>query len=65
MSERSRTYRKQKVCVVCGKPIPYYKRSYCSDECTKEARRRQMKNDRKNAREMGVKYEEYIKGIET
>ena len=61
MKWEGRTYRKQKVCVVCGQELPYYKRSYCSEECKKEARRRQAKNDRMQARCLGIKYEEYVK----
>ena len=60
MSERSRTYRKPKVCVVCGKPLPSHKRFFCSDECHKEADSRAAKNGRKEAQELGMTYDNYI-----
>ena len=39
--------RKQKYCVVCGNPLLRKQRSYCSENCLKEAHRRQKCNERK------------------
>ena len=49
-----RTYRKQKVCKVCGKPIPSTKRYFCSVECKKKARVLIEVDRRKFNRQMGL-----------
>jgi predicted nucleic acid-binding Zn ribbon protein len=61
MKWEGRTYRRQKKCVVCGAVIPYYKRSYCSEECQREALKRRARNDRKTAKELGIPYDDYVK----
>jgi len=48
-----RTYSKPRVCLVCGKPIPSKKRSYCSVECSNKARIRIEMDRRKFAKERG------------
>ena len=60
MSDRSRTYRKQKHCIVCGKPISSDRRSYCSKDCCRIARNERAKNDRVSAKEMGMSYKGYV-----
>ena len=55
-----RTYSKPRYCVVCGQPIPSTKRSYCSEVCHDNALKIVTKNDRKFARELGMRYDEYI-----
>ena len=49
-----RTYRKQKVCKVCGKPIPSQKRYFCSKECSNKARVLIEVDRRKFNRQMGL-----------
>lgn len=41
------TTRRQKYCVVCGKPLLKKQRSYCSKDCVKEAQRRVKRNERR------------------
>lgn len=60
--DRKRTYRKPKVCIVCGVPIPSTKKRYCSEECRKKARIIQQRNDRRAAKELGIPYDELIGG---
>jgi len=53
--------RKQKYCVVCGKPLSVRQRSYCSEKCNDYALRLRRINDKASAREMGVSYEDYVR----
>ena len=54
------TTRKQKYCVVCGKPLLKTKRSFCSEDCLQYAHKLQKMNDKASAHEMGVSYKTYI-----
>ena len=53
--------RRQKYCVVCGKPLTVRQRSYCSEDCSAYAHKLQKRNDVASAHKLGMTYKAYVR----